>query len=87
MNESASEWMSDKISYREALLLKIFVYFLKGQLHGCIKILKGLKMTYRTKILKKNYHVNQHQKYYKLCFDNFSLQQLDCALDRGQAQF
>ena len=25
---------------------------------------------------KKLYHVNQHQKYYKLCFDNFSLQRL-----------
>ena len=34
-------------------------------------------MTFRTKILKKKlYHVNQHQKYYKLCFDNFSLQRL-----------
>ena len=34
-------------------------------------------MTFRTKILKKKlYHVNQHQKYYKLCFDNFSVWRL-----------
>ena len=47
---------------------------LKGQLHGRAEIFKGLKMTFRTKILKiKLYHVNQRQKYYKLCFDNFSL--------------
>ena len=51
-----------------------FSYFLKGQLHGEAEIFKGLKMTFRTKILKKKlYHVNQRQKYYKLCFDNFSL--------------
>ena len=50
---------------------------LKGQLHGRAEIFKGLKMTFRTKILeKKLYHVNQHQKYYKLCFDNFSLRRL-----------
>ena len=64
---------------------------LKGQLHGRAEIFKGLKMTFKTKILnKKVYHVNQHQKYYKLCFDNFSLQRLlffDRALDRGQLQF
>ena len=47
---------------------------LKGQLQGRAEIFKGLKMTFRTTILKKNlYHVNQRQKYYKLCFDNFSL--------------
>ena len=34
-------------------------------------------MTLRTKILnKKLYHVNQHQKYYKLCFENFFLRRL-----------
>ena len=64
---------------------------LKGQLKGRAKIFKGLKMTFRTKILKKKlYHVNQHQKYYKLCFNNFSLRQLfyfDRALDRGQVEF
>ena len=68
-----------------ALLLQ-----LKGQSHGHTIIFKGLKMTFRKKILKeKLYHVNQHQKYYKLCFDNFPLQRLffDHALDRGQAQF
>ena len=36
------------------------------------RIFKGLKMTFITKILKKIYHVNQYQKYYILCFDNFS---------------
>ena len=47
---------------------------LKGQSQGHNAIFRGLKMTFRTKILKiKLYHVNQHQKYYKLCFDNFSL--------------
>ena len=47
---------------------------LKGKLQGCAEIFKGLKMTFRTKILeKKLYHVNQRQKYCKLCFDNFSL--------------
>ena len=63
----------------------------KGQLHGRIEIFKGLKMTFRTKILKKKlYHANQRKKYYKLCFDNFSLRQLfyfDRALDRGQVEF
>ena len=29
--------------------------FSKGQLHGQAEIFKGLKMTFRTKILKKNY--------------------------------
>ena len=49
----------------------------KGQLHGRAEIFKGLKMAFRTKILeKKLYHVNQRQKYYKLCFDNFSLRPL-----------
>ena len=50
-----------------------FLNTLKGQLQGRAEIFKGLKMTFRTKILKKMYHVKQHQKYYKLCFDNFSL--------------
>ena len=59
---------------------------LKGQLHGPTKIFKGLKMTFRKNVEKKLYHVNQHQKYYKLCFDNFSLRQpfFDRAPDRGQ---
>ena len=36
-------------------------------------------MTFGTKILKNRlYHVNQHEKYYKLCFDNFSLRRLFC---------
>ena len=36
-----------------------------------------MKITFRKKKLKKKlYHVNQHQKYYNLCFDNFSLRQL-----------
>ena len=38
------------------------------------EIFKGLKMTFRTEILKKIYHVYEHQKYYKLC--NFFLGQL-----------
>ena len=50
---------------------------LKGQLQGHTAIFQGLKMTFRTKIKEKSlYHVNQHQKYYKLCFDNFFLQPL-----------
>ena len=37
---------------------------LKGQLQGHTIILRVLKMTLRTKILKnKLYHINQHQKY------------------------
>ena len=71
--------------------LKLFFFpCLKGQLQGHTIIFKGLKMTFRTKILKnKLYHINQHQKYYKLCFDNFSLRRLffDRALDRGQVEF
>ena len=67
------------------------IVFLKGQYHGDAVIFKGLKMTFRTKILKKKlYHVNQHQKYYKLCFENFSVWRLfffDRALDRGQVEF
>ena len=51
---------------------------LKGQLHGRAEIFKGLKMTSRMKILRKKlYHVNQRQKHYKLCFDNFSLWRLN----------
>ena len=47
---------------------------LKGQLHGRAEIFNGLKITFRMKILRKKlYHANQRQKYYKLCFDNFSL--------------
>ena len=49
---------------------------LKGQLQDRAEIFKGLKVTFITKILKKIYYVNQHQKYYKICFDNFSLGQL-----------
>ena len=64
---------------------------LKGQSQGHNTIFKGLKMTFRKKMLKKKlYHVNQHQKYYKLCFDNFSVWRLfffDRALDRGQVEF
>ena len=66
-----------------------YEYTLKEQLHGRAEIFEGLKITFRTKILKKKlYHVNHHQKYYKLCFDNFSLRRLfffDRALDGGQA--
>ena len=52
-------------------------FTLKGESQGHNAIFKGLKMTFRTKILKnKLYHVNQHQKYYKLCFDNFSVWRL-----------
>ena len=52
--------------------LKILV--LKGLSQGHNAIFKGLKMTFRMKILKKKlYHVNQRQKYYKCCFDNFFL--------------
>ena len=41
---------------------------------GHSAIFKGLKMTFRKIILKKKiYHVNQRQKYYKLCFNNFFL--------------
>ena len=46
---------------------------LKGQLHGRAEIFEDLKMTFRTKIKKKICHVNQHQKHYKLCLNNFSL--------------
>ena len=64
---------------------------LKGQSHGHTVIFKGLKMTFREKILKKKiYHVTQPQKYYNLCFDNFSLRPLFIfgrALDRGQVEF
>ena len=64
---------------------------LKGLYHGHAINFEGLKMTSGTKILKKKlYHVNQHQKYYKLCFDNFSLRRLfffDRALDCGQVKF
>ena len=50
---------------------------LKGLYHGHAVIFEGLKITFRTKILKKKlYHVNQHQKYYNLCFDNFSVWRL-----------
>ena len=69
----------------------VFILLLKGLSQGHNAIFKGLKMTFRMKILKKKlYHVNQRQKYYKLCFDNFSLRQLfyfDRALDRGQVEF
>ena len=48
--------------------------YLKGLSQGHNAIFKGLKMTFGTKILRKKlYHVNQRQKYYKLCFENFSL--------------
>ena len=54
---------------------------LKGLYHGHAVIFEGLKMTFRTKIFeKKLYHVNQHQKYYKLCIDNFSLRPLFLAM-------
>ena len=52
-------------------------FFLKGKSQGHNAIFKGLKIAFRTKIVKKKlYHVNQHQKFYKLCFDNFSLRPL-----------
>ena len=79
-------------SYFSRLIFSILI-LVQGrcELQGNNAIFKGLKMTFRTKILKKKlYHVNQHQKYYKLCFDNFSLRPLfifDRALDHGQAHF
>ena len=36
-------------------ILEKYLHLLKGQLHGRAEIFKGLKMTLRTKILKKNY--------------------------------
>ena len=52
-------------------------FYLKGESQGHNVIFKGLKMTFRIKKLKKKlYHINQHQKYYKLWFDNFSLRRL-----------
>ena len=72
------------LSYFQAIFKQYKV--LKGQLHGRAENFEGLKMTFRTKI----YHVNQHQKYYKLCFDNFPLRPLFIfgrALDRGQVEF
>ena len=84
-------WKYSCDNFREGEVQIINVEVLKGQLHGRAEIFNGLKMTFRTKILKKKlYHANQRKKYYKLCFDNFSLGQLfyfDCALDRSQAQF
>ena len=66
----------------------IFEKSCKGESQGHNDIFKGMKMTFRTKILKKKlYHVNQHKKCYKLCFDKFSLRPLfsfGCAPVRGQ---
>ena len=46
----------------ECLLLKGPKDFLKGESQGHNSTFKGLKMTFRTKILRKKlYHVNQHQ--------------------------
>ena len=78
------------IWYKQSRWHMTIFSILKGQLQGYNTIFKDLKMTFRTKILKKKlYHVNQHQKYYKLCLDNFSLRWLffDCALDCGQVEF
>ena len=72
---------------------KNFLYMdrLKGESQGHNAIFKGLKTTFRTNILRKKlYHVSQHKKHYKLCFDNFSLRPLfifDRALERSQAHF
>ena len=82
-------------SYRVATIEKeidmflIFYFHLKGESHGHNAIFKGLKMTFRTKVLKKKlYNVNQHQKYYKLFGQLFSTTTFfDRALDRGQVQF
>ena len=82
----------DMIYARYSFRRKVIFYNLKGLSQGHNTIFKGMKMTFRTKILKKKklYHINQRQKYYKLCFDNFSLRELfyfDRALDRGQVEF
>ena len=81
-------WETDKGSKGKQDFLDMWK--LKGQSHGHTIIFKGLKMTFREKILKKNYttliSIKNTTNFVLTTFpyDNFFF---DRALDHGQAQF
>ena len=71
--------------------LDLSMYLWKNNHKVTIQTVKVWKWPWNWKFWRKNlYQIIQHQKYYKLCFDNFSLRPLFIfgrALDCGQVEF